>query len=225
MKKLFLGLLALVIIGGVVFFACKKEDSNIAEKQETSAIKQQKKPTNPQLLAAVAAIGVKLEAGKTYTIQYRTGFYYRTEISVLFGVYSYVKTGCTPGDGICDIVHVWEKGGRLIFAPPVIEKDENGLASLTKISEPQDGCFEGYLCVIPKGVVSDKKTLVFLTDINKTIYPERYTSDVFHLNHPFAIEPVLCYDAGIRPEYQIVPAGDYTLYKEGNLRFWYIEIE
>jgi hypothetical protein len=42
-KKICLGILALVVIGSAVFFACKKE-SNIIEKQETSVIKQQKIP-------------------------------------------------------------------------------------------------------------------------------------------------------------------------------------
>ncbi|MDR0603861.1 MAG: hypothetical protein LBG80_06115 [Bacteroidales bacterium] len=43
MKKIILGLLALVIIGSAVFFACKKE-SDVIEKQDILVIKQQKAP-------------------------------------------------------------------------------------------------------------------------------------------------------------------------------------
>jgi hypothetical protein len=227
MKKIVIviAIMAITVIGTAIFFACKKEN-NVVEKQETSVIKQQKKITNAQLLAAIRAVGIAVEIGKTYTVQYREGYFYHKEVKVLFGLlYSSIETGCRPGDAVCDLVHVWEKGGRLLFSPPVIEKDKNGLASLTKISSPQNECFEGYLCVISKGVVSDKKTLIFLTDITKVIHQEWYDSDFFHVKHPFAIEPEICYDAEILPKNQIVPIGNYPLYKEGNLRFWYIEIE
>jgi hypothetical protein len=215
----------IVVASGTIFYACQKENKEV-EKQETSTIKQQKKPTGAELLAAVASRGVKLEAGQTYTIQYRSGFFYSTTTTILWGLYKYTSTGCKPGDGICDIVHVWEKGGRLILSPPPrIGLDAKGKITLEGISDYTKEGFEGYLCVFPKNVFSNKKIVAFISDITKTTYPEWYTSDILHLKRPFAIEPILCYESGIPPKNQIVPAGNYPLYKEGNVCLWYIEID
>jgi hypothetical protein len=225
MKKIISCILVLIIVGGAIFYACKK-DNNVEENKEISSIRQQKKPTGAELLAAVVAKEVTLEVGKTYRIQYRTGFYYATEVSILWGAFSYTSTGCNPGDGICDIVHVWEQGGRLVLSPPpVIKPNELGETSIEGLSKPTKECFDGYLLVFPKGVFSDKKIVAFLSDSKQTTYPEWYNSDVFHLKHSFAIEPILCYESHILPKYQIVPAGDYPLYKKGNVCLWYIEID
>ena len=225
MKKLILTVAVATMIAGVVFVACQKETTTTDKKEVIKqGVKQQKKPSQASLIMAALSTGFELEAGKRYSITYRTGVYYKKEIKILGGfLYYSIETGCHHSpDDVCDVIAVHEIGVSM----SIFKYDDDGeINNLVPIMEQQENMYGGYIAMLKEGVVSDKNVLVFLTDISQMEDNTMYLGEVLHLREGFALQPELAYELGILPENQIIPAGEYRLYKYGDVRMWYIELD
>jgi hypothetical protein len=224
MKKIILmiAVIAIAVVGTVVFYACQKGSEEL-QHESRSIVKTQKNPTGSALIAAARAAGFTIEGGVTYSITYRSGYYYETDINILFGLFTYHSSGCNSGaDAICDVTAVKKIGGSVgaIFSPD----SSKGLGLIPVVGCNED-FFGGYMSVLGAGIISEKRAIAFWVDITQTSKPEWYSSDVFVLKHPFIIDAKLAYAAHILPENQIIPADKYELHKDGNVCMWFVEID
>jgi hypothetical protein len=222
MKKLITATLFISIIGLSMFLACEKE-TKVNNKTVNKSIQKKFVPTAGQLIAAARALGVEMEAGYKYSITYRTGYYYSTEVKILGGLlYSKVTTGCNPGDAICHISKVVKIGlSTSVFEEPT---DDNPLG-LIPVIQPETDLFGGYLFKFDEGVLCENPCLVFLVDTRQTNQNDWFNSEYLIVNSPIALHEEFAYELGVLPESQILPIGEYFLDSEGTVRAWVYEIE
>lgn len=231
MKKISI-ILCLIFAIGIFSQSCEKE-KNIKPAETISNLEQtslDKAATPQQILAFIATMGVKLEAGHRYTVTYRSGCAYKRDINVLWGAFSYNELDCKSGCPICELIKIKEVGGNVIFGGKAQDNlfcmNPDGKIGLNVETWDTPDFFDGAIVCFEEGTISKKRVLCFMVDVTKTKYFEYlYDTNTFVVEHPFAIDPQFAFEMGVVPENQFIPKGEYKLYSYDDVKFWYIELD
>lgn len=234
MKRILKKFLLLFMVGSLTisFTSCNDKEEQITQNVDLN--KKVSSKTADGLLGWLSSLGVKLEAGKTYEIVYRTGCYTREYKSILWGAYKYEKVSCTPGRDFCELKSVREIKGSVTLKSKGVNKeydsdiftlDSNNVVGLNVDYEPESEEYRGIAIRFDKGVISDKTVLCFMVDISKVNDKKGiYDTDVLVLMKELALNGELAYNLGVLPENQFIKAGNYPILSYGNVRLWWIEL-
>lgn len=234
MKRIFKQILLLFMVGGLTFsfVACGDDDEHVTKNVELN--QKVASPTVDGLLGWLSSLGVKLEAGKTYEIVYRSGCFTREYKSILWGAYKYEKVSCGPGCDFCELKSVREIKGSVTLKSKDINReynsniftiDSNNVVGLNVDYDSKSDEYRGIVVRFDEGVISDKTIVCFMVDISKVNGKKNlYDTDALVLMKELALNGELAYNLGILPENQFIPAGNYPVLSCGNVRLWWIEL-
>jgi len=138
--------------------------------------------------------------------------------SILWGMITWGGSSvrdCFPSTNICMVEVVTSV---TIGTKGAIVSDVNGVKSFVKRDIPS-GCF-------PMFIDAGPGSITFAVDINQLSDGARrnYTTGTWKLSSPFVLGPevvkALKMNTGSEAKGFVVPAGEYPLYKDGNIYYW-----
>lgn len=214
MKKYILAITAVIMVAGAISLAaCDKEASSSSIEVPTTS-NTKAKPMSRALKAFLMANGIKIEAGCTYIVTYRSGCYHAKDI--LWGAYHSVE--CKPGCPYCELIGVKKIGVTIATA---IKPNDNAGSYGLDIDPATEEMHDGLMYISD---YASEPRMYFFVDINKVIDSTVYNGDSLHLESPFAINYELAVDARISGKDQIVPAGNYKLERFDDVVLWSVPL-
>jgi len=205
MKKLILTVTILAVACATTFVACKKD--SVGGSAPTT--KQQAKPNS---LAKNYTSVLKL-FNATITISWKDGCYSATTWYYPNGTIQCQKINCTPGCNFCMVTGTATVLG--LVTGGTSPNDPFGLA-VQYSADPTN-----YYGMVAKN--TNDNTLIFAIDktkISNEIYQAKFAGNTIDLSSGFAIDENTFQVLGIDRAHQFIPAGNYPLYREGNLVFF-----
>lgn len=204
MKKTTIILSSLIILAGIIFYSCTKEEvKNL--KPISSSINNSK--ANPKLLSALLqffniTVRVDYYEGR---LKHLVKHYYEN------GQLRKIEIDCYNEQGICHI-----QGGAVLgkSTEDFFVNTENGWALNVPVSENEDN-YQG--CIS-----TSENEIFFFFDLSKLPLGirTRFDVDSIEIINNFAIDIKILQALEMDINNMVVPKGNYTLYKDGNV-VWY----
>lgn len=135
--------------------------------------------------------------------------------SVFFGLITWGGTSvtrCLPGPGVCKLEVITSISVNRVIT------DENGDNGFEPVKRSADET--------PVLVTANKNEITFAVDIRQVSenQRQRYDATIWNVENGFALGPEMVKRLGLyqgsEPMGYIIPAGQYPLYRDGNIAYW-----
>lgn len=204
MKKIILSISMLALASTVTFVACKKD--NITSTQEQSTNK------NPKSLMRNFKSIIPLFGSVGISVNWKDGCFHSVELYYPSGVIASRTIDCNPGCSFCMVT-----GSVIVNVQGMVTGNGNDIPyGLNVPYSDNPSQYSGMVMV-------NGTNLVFAVDktkISSAILQSKFSGNTIDLSSGFAIDENTFNALNIDREHQLIPAGNYPLYEDGNIIYW-----